>query len=71
MTRSREAEILIRSLSAIFALLFLVTAIVALYFIEKPVARAGALCGFTIVLAIALITLSNAKRHEVFVATAA
>ncbi|KAF2120818.1 hypothetical protein BDV96DRAFT_595227 [Lophiotrema nucula] len=69
--RTREKEVVLRSLSAIFALLFLVTAIVVLYFIDKPVARVGALCGFTIAFAIALITLTTAKRHEVFVATAA
>ncbi|KAF2730342.1 hypothetical protein EJ04DRAFT_500711 [Polyplosphaeria fusca] len=60
-----------RILSAMFAVLFLIVAIVALYFIPKPVARVGALCGFTIAFPVILVTLTNAQGHEVFVATAA
>lgn len=71
VTRARDSEVVVRSLSASFAIIFLITAIVVLYFITKPVGRLGALCGFTIAFVITLITLTNAQRHEVFVATAA
>ncbi|ORY11087.1 hypothetical protein BCR34DRAFT_601542 [Clohesyomyces aquaticus] len=69
--QTKKKGIFVRSLSAIFTLFFLVIAIVVLYFITKPVARVGALSGFTTAFAIVLISFTNAKRHEVFVGTAA
>jgi hypothetical protein len=58
-------------ISALTATIFLVTAIVALYFISNPVARLGTLCGFTIIFAANVASFTNARRYEVFVATAA
>lgn len=78
-SRQNKSPLIIRSrvdytvsvISALVAAIFLVVAIVALYFISIPVARLGTLCGFTIIFAATLACLTKAKRHEVFVATAA
>jgi hypothetical protein len=56
---------------ALTAAIFLITAIVALYYIDSPTARLGTLCGFTIVFAANLASFTNCRRYEIFVATAA
>lgn len=48
-----------------------VLSIVALYFIKTVGGRIGAMAGFTIVFAIVLATLTNARRLEIAASTAA
>lgn len=58
-------------MSAVTASIFLIAAIVVLYFIVNPTARLGTLCGFTVIFAGTLASLTSCRRYEVFVATAA
>lgn len=69
-TRQRITH-LVSTLSALVVSLFLVTAIVALYFISNPTARLGTLCAFIVVFAANLAIFTSCRRYEVFVATAA
>jgi hypothetical protein len=62
---------IVSTLSALIASLFLITAIVALYFIGDSTARLGTLCAFIMVFAANLATFTSCRRYEVFVATAA
>ncbi|KAF2244527.1 hypothetical protein BU26DRAFT_79390 [Trematosphaeria pertusa] len=62
---------LVTFLSAICAVLFLVGAIVGLYFVSNARARLGMLGTFTVLFAAACASLGNVRRQDVFVATAA
>lgn len=58
-------------LSALCAVLFLVGAMVGLYFVSNMRARLGMVGMFTVLFAITIAGLTSSRRQEVFVATAA
>lgn len=58
-------------ISTIVAAILLIGAIISLYWVTKPGARLGMISGFTILFALSVILLTNAKRSEVFAASAA
>ena len=58
-------------LSAFCAVVFLVGAMVGLYFVSNMRARLGMVGMFTVLFAVTIAGLTSSRRHEVFVATAA
>lgn len=58
-------------ISTLIVIVDLVGAIVSLYYIRKPEARLGLIAAFTIVFGLSLRFASNAKRAEIFGASAA
>jgi uncharacterized membrane protein len=58
-------------ISTLFAAILLIGAITSLYFVQKPGAKLGLLAGFTSLFAASVGGLTNAKRQEVFAASAA
>ncbi|KAF2804458.1 uncharacterized protein BDZ99DRAFT_397802 [Mytilinidion resinicola] len=58
-------------ISTLIASVLLVGAIVGLYAVQPPKARLGMIGGFTALFALSVILLTNARRAEVFAATAA
>jgi hypothetical protein len=68
--REEHVERLIAVVSVILAALLLVGSIVALYFVQAPGLRLGLLGVFTSLFAASVALLTNAKRAELFAATA-
>lgn len=58
-------------ISAVVAAILLIGAIATLYFIQNQGARLGTIACFTVLFALSLGLLTNAKRAEIFAATAA
>ncbi|KAL5320214.1 hypothetical protein ACEPPN_011015 [Leptodophora sp. 'Broadleaf-Isolate-01'] len=58
-------------LSGLVATLFLIGAIVGLYWVDDPRAKLGILSGLTVAFAGSLAMFTNARRQDVFAATAA
>jgi uncharacterized membrane protein len=58
-------------ISTLFAAVLLIGAITSLYFVQKPGAKLGLLAVFTSLFAASVGGLTNAKRQEVFAASAA
>jgi len=58
-------------ISTVIAAILLIGAITSLYFVTNPGAKLGMISGFTILFAIGVGLLTNAKRSEIFAATAA
>lgn len=61
----------INMISTIFSSCIPITAILALYFVEDMGARLGAICGFTVLFSVCLTLVTEARRVEIFAATAA
>lgn len=59
------------AISVIAASLFMIGAILSLYFVTSRDAKLGMVAGFTVVFAFAVAMLTNARRAEMFGATAA
>ncbi|OCL03677.1 hypothetical protein AOQ84DRAFT_433802 [Glonium stellatum] len=58
-------------ISIVIAAILLIGAITSLYFVTSPGAKLGMISGFTVLFAISVGLLTNAKRSEMFAATAA
>jgi len=58
-------------LSTVAAALLLIGAVLTLFFVTNPAARLGILGGFTVFFALSLALFTNARRQDVFAATAA
>jgi len=58
-------------ISTVIAAFLLIGAITSLYFVTNPGAKLSMIAGFTVLFAISVVLLTNAKRSEVFAATAA
>ncbi|OJD28661.1 uncharacterized protein BKCO1_1230003 [Diplodia corticola] len=69
--RHQSVERVVSAISSILAAIFLIGAVLGLYFVESQHARLGMLCGFTLAFAGSLALLTNARRQEVFATTAA
>lgn len=69
--RSRDVSRTVAIVSTIFAAVELVGAITALYFVGSPKAKIGIIACFTSLFGISLCLLTNAKRGEIFGASAA
>lgn len=69
--RERHVVQTVTVISTIIAAILLVGAIAALYFITNPGARLGIIAVFMTLFAVSVAPLTNAKRAEVFAATAA
>lgn len=67
----RHVARLVAVISSVVAAVLLIGAVVALHFIQKAGARLGMIACFTILFALSLGLLTNAKRAEIFAATAA
>jgi hypothetical protein len=61
----------VAAISIVLAAILLVGAISSLYFVTGPAARLGMIGGFTVLFAPSVGATTNAKRAEVFAATAA
>lgn len=62
---------LARALNIMLSTLIPSIAILGLFFIERPVARLGAILGFSAVFSLILAMFTNARPVEIFTATAA
>lgn len=60
-----------KNLSMVIASLLLIVTIVTLYLVKSSNVRLGLICAFTLVFALSIHLLTNARRAELFVATAA
>lgn len=58
-------------LSMIIAVILLLVSIITLYFVTNNNTRLGLICGFTILFALSIHLLTNARRAELFASTAA
>lgn len=58
-------------INTILAAALLIGAIIGLYFVKKPGKRLGMVAGLTACFALCVWLLTNARRAELFVATAA
>ena len=58
-------------ISIISAIVLLIGAVIVLYFVTNPKAQLTILCGWTAFFALTLGLLTNARRQDVFAATAA
>lgn len=58
-------------ISTVIAAILLIGAITSLYFVTNSGAKLGMISGFTVLFAIGVGLLTNAKRSEIFAATAA
>jgi hypothetical protein len=58
-------------LNTVVATVLLIVSIVVLYVVSKPSVRLGLICLFTVLFALSVKTLTNARRAEVFASTAA
>lgn len=58
-------------LSMIIAITLLLVSIVTLYFVTNNNARLGFICAFTILFALSIHLMKNARRAELFAPTAA
>lgn len=67
----RKVELAVSFISTVCAAIFLIGAILGLYFVTNSKARLGMLSGFTVAFAASLAVLTNARRQDVFAATAA
>ncbi|KAF2434200.1 hypothetical protein EJ08DRAFT_676152 [Tothia fuscella] len=69
----KRVELAVTFISTCAAAVLLIGAILALFFVSdrKPGARLGILAGFTMFFALSLAMLTNARRQDVFAATAA
>ncbi|KAF2496386.1 hypothetical protein BU16DRAFT_509404 [Lophium mytilinum] len=66
-----KVTIFVTILSTIMSAILLVGAIVSLYIVTSQKARLGMIGGFTVLFAVTLVLLTNARRAEVFGASAA
>ncbi|MCJ1231960.1 hypothetical protein MMC12_008640 [Toensbergia leucococca] len=67
----RRVAIAVSAFSTISAAAFLIGAIIGLYYVTSPTAKLGMLSGLTVAFAGSLGLLTNARRQDVFAATAA
>jgi len=58
-------------ISIIFAAILLIGAIISLYYVTNPKATLGMIGGYTMLFAMSIALLTNARRVEIFAATAA
>jgi hypothetical protein len=58
-------------LSMVIAAVLLIVSIVTLYVVTNNNVRLGLICGFTILFALSIHLLTNARRAELFASTAA
>jgi hypothetical protein len=58
-------------LSVVIASILLIVSIVALYIVQNQKLRLGLICVFTVIFAASIDLLTNARRVEIFVSTAA
>ena len=58
-------------ISTILAAVMLIAPVVILYEISSMRARLGIMAGFTVVFSLCMVGLTNAKRSDIFAATAA
>lgn len=61
----------VNAISTILSSLLPVIAIFALYFIQHPLARMGAILAFSLLFSIGITVITNARRVDCFAATAA
>jgi len=61
----------VATLSMIIAAVLLIVSIVTLYVVTNNNVRLGLICGFTILFALSIHLLTNARRAELFASTAA
>jgi hypothetical protein len=71
MVSHAQISLVVTILSVIAATLFLIGAMVGLYYIKNPRATLGTISGLTIGFALCLGLFTNARRQDVFAATAA
>ncbi|KAF1990513.1 hypothetical protein K402DRAFT_304702, partial [Aulographum hederae CBS 113979] len=69
--RERHVSRTVAVINIIVAAILLIGAILGLYTVSSPDARLGMISTFTVLFALSLGLLSNAKRAEIFAATAA
>ncbi|KAF2736153.1 hypothetical protein EJ04DRAFT_511280 [Polyplosphaeria fusca] len=69
--QSKTIATLVTLTTTICIAIFLVGAVVGLYFVSEMRARLGMLACFTIIFAATIAILTNARRHDVYMATAA
>ena len=67
----KRVEQVVAIINIIAAALLLIGAIISLYYVQKPAARVGIITLFTVLFAVSIALFTNAKRAEVFAATAA
>ncbi|KAF5005890.1 hypothetical protein FDECE_7703 [Fusarium decemcellulare] len=67
----RSITIAVALINIIVAISLLVGSITSLYFVTSPAAILGMICAFTIVFALSVGLMTNAKRAEIFAASAA
>jgi hypothetical protein len=65
-----RAHLILSILTIILAALFIVGAMILLFFTENNNARLAIVCVLTVSLPVCLITLTDIKRQEVFIASA-
>jgi len=58
-------------LNSVVATVLLIVSIVVLYVVSRDSVRLGLICFFTVLFAVSVKTLTNARRAEVFASTAA
>lgn len=61
----------VAAVSVMIAAVLMIGAILDLYFVKRPISKLGLTAGFTMLFAISVGTLTNARRAEMFGATAA
>jgi hypothetical protein len=69
--RTKSIESAVTVVTTVWIAIFLVGAVVGLYFVSDMRARLGMLACFTILFAATVAVLTNARRHDVYMATAA
>ncbi|KAL2808849.1 hypothetical protein BJX63DRAFT_407710 [Aspergillus granulosus] len=69
--QERHVVIVVAVISVITSASLLVGAIVSLYIVQEPKSRLAMIAGFTALFAISVTLMTNARRAEVFAATAA
>ncbi|KAF2188317.1 hypothetical protein K469DRAFT_703823 [Zopfia rhizophila CBS 207.26] len=67
----RKISFVVSLINTLCAVIFLVGAVVGLYFVSDTKARLAMLSAFTVAFAAVIALLTNARRQEIFVATAA
>lgn len=61
----------VAAISMTLAAILLISAIISLHFVTSPKAKLGLVAAYTLLFAVSLALMTNAKRVEVFAATAA
>ncbi|KAF4971473.1 hypothetical protein FSARC_1701 [Fusarium sarcochroum] len=67
----RSITIAVAIINILVAIVLLVGSISSLYYVESPAAILGIICGFTILFALSVGLVTNAKRAEIFAGSAA